>query len=162
MTKALYADYSIEDFDNFDCLKLSKGVYLLLLFVLRGYLVWIMSVTNMQDRVGVIQWIYPDPALFYLSLLSGAVGLFVVLVISLRRPEAPNWVRFCWRHCHLILLASLAFDFVISLAGHLYWQLLSSSWLVVQASIIGGFVVFIFRSRRFSINLREFPEKLPE
>ena len=156
------SEYSIEDFDHFDCLKLSKGVYFLLLFVLRGYLVWIMSVTNMQDRVGIIQWIYPDPYLFYLSLFSGLLALLVVLVISLRRPGAASWVRACWRHCRLILLICLLFDFTISLIGFLYWQLLSPSWLLVQAMIIAGFVVFIYRSHRFNINLKEFPEKLPE
>lgn len=69
----LYRRYSVEDFDKFDCLKLSKLFYLVLLFVLRGYLVWLMSVTNMRDRVGLMQWLYPEMNLFLLSLFSGAI-----------------------------------------------------------------------------------------
>ena len=61
----LYQTYSIEDFDKFDCVKLSKVFYLVLLFVLRGYLVWLISVTNMKDRVVTMQWIYPETRLFF-------------------------------------------------------------------------------------------------
>ncbi|WP_281561273.1 DUF2919 family protein [Thalassomonas sp. RHCl1] len=157
-----YSQYSVEDFDKFDCLKLSKSIYLVLLFVLRGYLVWLMSVTNMQDRVGIIQWLYPQTALFYLSLISGTVGLFVVLVISLRRPEAKNWVRVSWSYCRGLLIFALAFDFIVSLLGFFYWQLLSVSWLVMQGSVIAVLIYFCFRSKRMAINLQEFPEKLPE
>jgi hypothetical protein len=57
-----YKKYTVEYFDSYDCLKLSKPFYLVLLFVLRGYIVWLMSVTNMRDKVGIIQWIYPDTA----------------------------------------------------------------------------------------------------
>ncbi|WDE07333.1 DUF2919 domain-containing protein [Thalassomonas viridans] len=157
-----YSQYSVEDFDKFDCLKLSKTIYLVLIFVLRGYLVWLMSVTNMQDRVGIIQWLYPQTALFYLSLASGAVGLFVLLVISLRRAEAKNWVRASWPYCRVLLICALVFDFIISLFGFFYWQLLSVSWLVMQGGIIAVLIYFCFRSRRMAINLQEFPEKLPE
>jgi len=157
-----YSDYSVEDFDKFDCLKLSKSIYLVLLFVLRGYLVWLMSVTNMQDRIGIIQWLYPQTALFYLSLLSGALGLFVVLVISLRRPEAKNWVRRSWPYCRVLLVCALAFDFIISLLGFFYWQLLSVPWLVMQGGVIAVLVYYCFASKRLAINLQEFPEKLPE
>lgn len=157
-----YSQYSVEDFDKFDCLKLSKSIYLVLLFVLRGYLVWLMSVTNMQDRVGIIQWLYPQTALFYLSLISGTVGLFVVLVISLRRPDAKRWVRVSWSYCRALLIFALAFDFIVSLLGFFYWQLLSVSWLVMQGSVIAVLICFCFRSERMAINLQEFPEKLPE
>ncbi|MEW6984422.1 DUF2919 family protein [Colwelliaceae bacterium 6471] len=162
MTKELYSQYSLEDFDVFDCLKISKGIYLLLLFVLRGYIVWIMSVTNMNDRVGIIQWVYPVPALFYLSLLSGLVGIFVVLVLSLRRPDAAPWVRFCWRHCRTLLVITLIFDLIVSVLGELYLQMFSISWICAQTLLVIAFVAFCFNSKRFNINLREFPEKLPE
>ncbi len=157
-----YQHYSVEDFDNFDCLKLSKIFYLVLLFVLRGYIIWLMSVTNMRDRVGIIQWLYPDTSLFYLSLISGAVGLFVVLIISLRRPDAALWVKNSWRYCRAFMIGALLFDFFINLIGFFYWQLLSMSWLISQAVIIFVLIYISFNSKRIKINLAEFPQKLPE
>lgn len=157
-----YQHYSVEDFDSYDCLKLSKRFYLVLLFVLRGYLVWLMSVTNMRDRVGIITWIYPETSLFYLSLISGAIGLFVVLIISLRRPEAANWVQKSWQHCRTILVTALLFDLLTHVLGYFYWQLLSLQWLIMQAVISFTLVFLCYNSERFKINLTEFPQKIPE
>ncbi|WP_114324718.1 DUF2919 family protein [Candidatus Colwellia aromaticivorans] len=157
-----YQQYSVQDFDNYDCLKLSKRFYLVLLFVLRGYLVWLMSVTNMRDRVSVISWIYPETSLFYLSLISGAVGLFVVLIISLRRPEAANWVKISWQHSRKILIAALLFDLLTHGMGFFYWQLISVEWLIMQAILTITLIILCYNSERFTINLTEFPQKIPE
>jgi len=46
----------------------------------------------MRDRVSILQWIYPERSLFYLSLFSGAIGLYVLLNISLRRTGAQPWI----------------------------------------------------------------------
>lgn len=157
-----YQEYSIEDFDKFDCLKLSKRFYLVLLFVLRGYLVWLMSVTNMKDRVATMQWIYPETNLFFLSLASGVIGLFVVVIISLRRPNSANWVKVIWPYCRTMLVMALIFDFSINLIGFFYWQLTSMLWLVCQGLIVFTLITLCFTSKRMQINLIEFPQELPE
>lgn len=157
-----YQKYSVEDFDKFDCLKLSKTFYIVLLFVLRGYLVWLMSVTNMRDRVQIIQWIYPETALFYLTLLSGAVGLFVLLIISLRRPDAAMWVQTSWRYCRILMVIALFFDLLISVIGFFYWHLLTIPWLITQVVIVFSLIYMCFKSERMHINLAEFPATLPE
>ena len=157
-----YQQYSVADFDNYDCLKLSKRFYFVLLFVLRGYLVWLMSVTNMRDRVSIISWIYPETSLFYLSLISGTVGLFVVLIISLRRPEAPLWIQVSWQHSRKILIAALLFDLLTHCIGFFYWQLISVEWLIMQAILTVTLIVLCYNSERFDINLSEFPQKIPE
>jgi hypothetical protein len=162
MIKNVYAGYSVQDFDKFDCLKVSKWLYLSLIFILRGYVVWLMSVTNMKDRVGIIQWIYPETSLFYLSLGSGVIGLFIVLVLSLRRPEASHWVKICWKHVKAILTLALLFDFIICLVGFYYWHLLSLTWLITQAIIVAVLIMMLNASKKIAINVAEFPEPLPE
>jgi len=162
MSKDLYADYSIGDFDKFDCLKLSKGIYLLLLFVLRGYIIWLVSVTNMQDRVSTIQMMFPETSMFYLSLLSGAIGLFMLLIIALRKPEAPRWVKACWRHSRTFLVIALCFDLLISFIGCFYWQIISLNLLLSYVVVAAIFIGFLFKSQKVRLNISEFPEKLPE
>jgi hypothetical protein len=157
-----YQYYSVSDFDNYDCLKLSKHFYLVLIFLLRGYLVWLMSVTNMRDRVSIVSWIYPEKSLFYFSLFSGAIGLFVLLIISLRRPEASTWVQKSWRHCRTILSAALLFDLLTHVLGYFYWQLFSLEWLIIQTIITLALILLCYTSDRFKINLSEFPQKMPE
>lgn len=160
--KHSYSGYSLGDFDKFDCLKLSKIVYLVLIFVLRGYLVWLISITNMKDGTNLITWVFPETSLFYLSLLSGLFGLFVVVLLSLRRPDAPAWIKWSWRHCRSILILALLFDFSISVMGYFNWHLLSLNWLIFQATAVSLLIVLCVKSRHFSLNLQEFPEKLPE
>jgi hypothetical protein len=162
MKSDYYAHFLPKDFDNYDCVKLSPVVYLILLFVLRGYIVWIMSVTNMRDHVGIIQWIYPETALFYLSLFSGMIGLFIVLVLSLRRPNAAPWIRACWKKCQTLLILALVFDLIISFLGYFYWQLQSVLWLTIQSTLVISSIFFIHFSKRFALNLLEFPEEIPE
>lgn len=157
-----YQEYSINDFDKFDCLKLSKRFYLVLLFVLRGYLVWLISVTNMKDRVATMQWIYPETSLFFLSLISGGIGLFVVLIISLRRPDAPLWVIKVWPYCRTLMVVALLFDLIINSLGFFYWQLTSITWLIGQAIIVVALIAYCYSSKRMHINLIEFPQNLPE
>lgn len=162
MSAKYYANFLPKDFDNFDCLKLAPGIYLILLFVLRAYIIWIMSVTNMRDHVGIIQWIYPQTSLFYLNLVSGVIGLFVVVILSLRRPNAANWVRVVWQKCHILLVVALAFDLLIGVLGYFIWHLQSLSWLMMHCLLVIVAMLYIVRSKRFIINLAEFPEALPE
>lgn len=160
--RSKYQQYSVGDFDSYDCLKLSKRFYLILLFIIRGYIVWLMSVTNMRDRVSIISWVYPDTSLFYLSLFSGTIGLFIVLIISLRRPEAANWVKVCWKHCRTILIMALLFDLFTHVLAYFYWQLFSLKWLIIQIIISLILIILCYSSERFKINLAEFPQKIPE
>lgn len=162
MSAKYYANYLPKHFDNFDCLKLAPGIYLILVFILRAYIIWIMSVTNMRDHVSIIQWIYPQTALFVLNLVSGVIGLFIVVILSLRRPNASTWVRSCWQKCKILLIVALVFDLAVAVLGYAIWQLQSISWLVIHSLLVVSAVVYILRSKRFRINLTEFPEVLPE
>jgi lysylphosphatidylglycerol synthetase-like protein (DUF2156 family) len=155
-----YKNYTVQDFDKDNCLKISKTFYLTLLFVLRGYLVWLMSVTNMRDRVVIIEWIYPETSLFFISLLSGAAGLFVVLILLLRRPEAPLWVKKLWPYCRIFLIVALLFDLFVNFIAYFYWQYLSMSWLVIQTTLVISLALLCFKSKKLTLNLKEFPERL--
>jgi hypothetical protein len=116
----------------------------------------------MQDRVATMQWIYPETNLFFLSLISGVLGLFVVVIISLRRPDSANWVKVIWPYSRSMLVVALIFDFSINLIGFFYWQLTSISWLVCQGLISSTLIALCFTSKRMQINLIEFPQALPE
>lgn len=162
MANPHYVNYSINDFDRFDCLTLSKGIYWSLLFVLRGYIVWLFSVANMNDHVGFLSVVFPDKHVFYLNLISGLPGLFVFLLICLRRPNAASWVKSCWNKSHYFLLAALLFDLCIMFYAY-YSDVIQT--LVLSAFQLGVtvlFTVYLFTSKRLRINLTEFPEPFDE
>jgi len=109
-----------------------------------------------------MQWIYPETNLFILSLISGVIGLWVVVVISLRRPNSANWVKVIWPYCRTMLVVALLFDFIINLISYFYWQLTSITWLTCQGIIVFSLITLCFTSKRMEINLIEFPQALPQ
>lgn len=155
-----YQHYSVNDFDRYDCLKLSKGIYLLLAFVIRGYLVWLASVTNFRDGSSIVSLIFPETFLFYLSLVSGLLGVFVVIILSQRKPEAPAWVEKIWPNIRLILIAALLFDVSVNLTAFALGKVHSLPWVISQIVIACIFIYFCFRSKRLALNLKEFPQKV--
>lgn len=157
-----YANYSINDFDRFDCLKLSKGLYFALAFVLRGYLIWLFSVANLSDHVSFLALVFPDKNVFYLNLFSGIPGLFVFALICLRRPNAPLWVKKCWRRSHYLLIIALLFDVLIMAYAYTAGYIHTLMWLIYQLLLISVFIVYIMKSKRLTINLFEFPEPFDE
>lgn len=157
-----YANFGPTDFDKFDCVKIAFGIYLILIFVLRGYIIWLMSVTNMQDRVSIIQWVYPEPKLFYLSLLSGLGGVLTVFLLSLRRPGANKVIKILCAQLRNILLIALFFDFIINIVAYYFWQMQSQQWLIINSVIIFMAGIYLYTSNKVSINVQEFPDKLPE
>lgn len=158
MNKHQYANYSLKDFNKFDCLKLSIGIYAILTFVTRGYLVWIISISNINNQTDAIEMIFPEPEMFYLSLVSGVVGLFIILIICLRRPNASQWVRFCWQYLRAFLSVALIVDIVVSIIGCYYLSLLSPQWLLIQFIITLLFIVYLYTNNRVKLNIKEFPE----
>jgi hypothetical protein len=114
----------------------------------------------MKDRVSIIQWIYPETALFYLSLISGTGGLFILLLISLRRPDAKPWVEISWKHCRKIMVVALLFDLIANIIGFFFWQLQSAAWLSIHAGISCLLIYLCYSSNRLTINLEEFPKKI--
>lgn len=153
-----YARFSPKDFDKYNCLNISLGFYLMLAFTLRGYLVWIMSVTNLQDKVSFLEWIYPERTLFYLSLFSGCLGWFIVLVVSLRRPDAPSWVKKAWHRCHWVLIGALIFDLTCTLWSFILAHKITSTTVIIHMIIVLVCIIYIITNQRFKLNLREFPE----
>mgnify|MGYP000624670218 CR=1 FL=1 len=160
MCKHRYAKYSLKDFTPFDCLKLSKFIYVMLAFVIRGYLIWVMSISNMNNQTDTVKMVFPDPKMFYLSLISGALGLFVILIISLRRPQAPLWVKRCWQHIRKFILLALLVDLAVSVVGYFLLSVLSPFWLILQLLITLLFIVILYTHNKIKLNIQEFPEKI--
>ncbi len=116
----------------------------------------------MRDRVVIIEFIYPDTSLFFLSLVSGSLGLIVVVLLSLRRPNAANWVIRLWPYCRVFMVVALVFDLAVSFIAYNYWQLLSINWLLIQAIIVSSLIILCVKSKSLRINLQEFPVVLKD
>ncbi len=152
------AKYSLKDFDKYNCLKLSLSFYLILLFLLRGFAIGIASLTNLKDKLSLIQWFYPESLQFYFSLLAGIPGLLVLYVIFQRKPEAANWVKILWANILYLCTALLALDILIYWSQYYIFQQGKLFFLVWQTIIAVLLLLYCRHSHRAKINRQEFPE----
>ncbi len=160
--KQLYAKYSVNDFDQYHCVTVSWWLYLSILWILRGYLVWIISVTNMQDHVAIISYLYPDVHQFYVALIAGAVGFIPAVALLLRKPNAARWVKQYWRKIKHWLISLIVIHTLMSLYLQWQWQILSTQHEIGEIAISCLLILAILRSQRLTINSIEFPEKIDE
>lgn len=162
INKDLMSRYSFKDFDKYNCLTLSFSYYAILLFLLKGYAIGIVSLSNFKDKLTVIQWFYPESELFYLSLLTGVPGLFLMYIIFQRKPGASQFIKSIWNHIGYVCTALVLIDFMIYWSLFYFKQIGQFNWLLGQTCFGILATVYCLKSVRAMINRHEFPEAIPE
>lgn len=121
-----------QDFDLDGRLKNPIGFSLVLLYLMRAYLTWIVSLTYSEDRGLLLGYIYPNKDLFYFTLMVGIPALLCFFLFSLRKWAHTKVYQKLWRWQWLLLLAALLVDVFqqgISLSAHItstkWWQMLT-------------------------------------
>lgn len=157
-----YANYSPRDFNRYDCLTLSLKFYIILAFFLRAYIIWLASIANLSDKTAILQAIYAAPMKFYADLSSGFIAVFILLVVSLRRPDASTWVKNCWSKLPWLIGASALMNLVSLIVTSLVFHGTSLFWAIIEIVVITALLYSLYTSRRFRLNLAEFPQPMPE
>ena len=76
------------------------------LFLMRAYVVLILSVVNMRDRTGLIDMVYSDRLAMSLGALAGIPAALLVFSWMKRKPGASRSVRNIWSQGRALLAAS--------------------------------------------------------
>ena len=98
--------HSITCYDKYLCLKPSIMMWVIFLFLLRAYVVLILSVVNMRDRTGLIDMVYSDRLAMSLGALAGIPAALLVFSWMKRKPGAPQHVRTIWGKGRALLAIS--------------------------------------------------------
>lgn len=127
-----------KDFDFEGRVKVPVGFYLMLVYLLRGYFIWIMSLTHRDNPGLIISLIYPQPSFFYSAMLIGIPSLFgYVLFLSkgrlFNRFETMVWPAFYW-----FIALGCALDLSVQGLG-----ILHSKWLVHWTTLV-SFITGIY------------------
>ena len=89
--------YPLNCYDEAGRMKPPLFVYILLLFVCRGLLVLIVSLSFTQDSERLLRIFYPFPSHFYLSLIPLAPALLALYLLSKRtilwQKEHHGWFK---------------------------------------------------------------------
>lgn len=104
--------YSIASYDKYLSLRVSGGMWLIFFFLLRPYIIGLMSVVNRNDRMQLIDMIYSSHLSMSLSALAGIPVILLIYGWSRRSPGASPFVQWIWRKGRILLAVSAAFNAV--------------------------------------------------
>lgn len=156
------ANYTIKDFDKYNCVKLSFSYYLILLYLLRGYAIGMASLANLKDKLSLIQWFYPDSSMFYLSLLFSVPNLILLYVVIARKPDSPQWLKVLWQKVLPFSVLLVSIDLLIYWGQYLLVTQGSLHRLLIQTAVAVSILLYCTLSARAKLNRLEFPEHIEE
>lgn len=152
--------YPIESYDKYLCLKLNDVLWLSLLFLLRPYVVILISVVNRADRAGVINMVYADKLALWWGLLAGVPAVLVIYAWSRKKPGASLFIRRLWHNGRLILAVGAVMNVVIVFipvwTGAIY-RIAPSGWIQLAVSV--AIIVALYTSSYVRDCFADFPKE---
>ncbi|MCF1432246.1 MAG: DUF2919 domain-containing protein [Shewanella sp.] len=88
-------------------------LYLLLAFLAKAWVVWVMSLTQASDRAALVRALYPMQADFIQALIVGAGAVLIFLLVLAERRRKPYWARPLFNRGRPILMAVLMAEAVV-------------------------------------------------
>jgi hypothetical protein len=150
--------YDITDYDENLCLRVSPIMWIAMLFLLRAYLIALLSVVNFNDRLALINMFYSNHMQLSLGALAGIPVLVVLYAWRNRKPDASARIRWIWRNGRSFVVVSAVLNTVAIFAP----ILLGISHHIadieqVQVALCGVVLVFLFASKRVPQTFSDFP-----
>lgn len=130
-----------QDFDVEGRARIPVGFYLVLVYLLRGYVTWIFSLTFAQDRGLILSLVYPRHDLFIVSLLVGIPAVFAFVLFGLKKHAEKGWFKTLWPKTRLLLLFSILLDLVVQVS-YFVEQPLAIHWSQLGAFILGVYLIW--------------------
>ena len=101
-----------QDFDFDGKVKIPLGYYFVLLYLLRAYALWVVSLTYRDDPTLILSLIYNDNRSFFYSLIVGIPAILTFSLFSLKSQREKTWFVALWSKQHIILACALALDVI--------------------------------------------------
>lgn len=104
-----------QDFDLDGKIQVPVGFNLAILYLLRAYVFWAISLTYSEDRSFILSLFYPDHSLFFISLLIGLPAMVTFFFFSMKKQITKNWYKAIWKHLRILLLGVFFLDLLLQL-----------------------------------------------
>ena len=99
------------------CLSLGTIAWVVILFLMRPYVVLLVSMTNHTNRMEFIDLVYPDRLWLAIDTVAAIPAVILVVVTFLRRPNAAGSVKAIWKRGRTLLLGSAALNGIVAAAA---------------------------------------------
>ncbi|MGB1297009.1 MAG: DUF2919 family protein [Psychrobium sp.] len=105
------------DYDKHGCIKLPLLLYVALAYLLKGYVIWIVSLSYRENPATLLNVFYPSRSDFYHALIIAFPAVFCAIVFSIRRVNMPMLVKWLWHKIRYLLILSASVQL-----GYSIWQ----------------------------------------
>lgn len=155
--------YSFSDYDKNVCLKLNFGMWLVIIYFLRPFILAISSVQmgrgNKSASVsGLKDMIYPDDFGFFIGCLAALPVIPVIVAYIKRKPGASDSIKKLWHNGTKFLTAAAILNIIVIFApprAGASYHITTLGW--VQLAIAVGIVIFLYTSQRVKDTFADFP-----
>ncbi len=139
---------------------MDETLWLIFLFLLRPYIVTVMSLANKADRTGMINLVYSDKMALWWALLAGVPAVLVIYAWIKRKPGASSSARNLWHKGRSLLAASAIFSVAIVFIP--FWmgvvhRVSVAGWIQFVISL--GAVVTLYSSSYIRDCFSDYPEE---
>ena len=157
--------YSLEEYDKFLCLKPSRGLWLVVFFLLLPFV--IMLLTLLFGRSGgdttflkyIQKQLYPDNLSLVLAFFSSMPTLIFMYAWIRRKPGASNYVKTICRNGAVMLTATALMNVIIIFMPLLTVGVRSIHWVGwVQACLLFVVINYLHSSQRVKDTFSDFPK----
>ena len=129
--------------------------YWCLLYLCRGYFVFIASLSFRQDSSALLAIFYPDQVYFYASLIIALPAFLVLVVVSFRERIWRRGYSLPFKVVKAFMFLTLLADavFHVVMAKQQHWQF---SWVIALTLLIDSFCVFfVIKDRHLKLMLKD-------
>lgn len=88
-------------------------LYAILVYLARGWCVWIASLTQANDRAAIVRLFYPDRFDFIQALIAGIGAVILFGLVIAERQRKPQWLAPAFRKMMIVLWGLLLLDGVL-------------------------------------------------
>nr|WP_228730085.1 DUF2919 domain-containing protein [Shewanella sedimentimangrovi] len=130
-------------------------LYLLLAFLGRGWLVFIASLTQADDRTGLVRLFYPLKDDFLLALLTGLGAVLLYLLVIAERKRAWRWPIAVFRRMKWGLWFLLALDGMLLGQRLLHSDFMFSPTAAFDALMLFWGALYLLKSLHLKLYLKD-------
>ena len=150
--------YPFNAYDNNLCLKPSLGMWLVMLFFLRPYVIIAMSLSNKADRLGGIKMFGLGESLIY-SAIAALPAMLIIYAWIKRQPEAGAFVRWIWAHGRILLAGSGLFTILYIVLLQVFIKSIKLSFIEAVPVLVCPIILYyLYKSERVKDTFADFPK----
>ncbi len=123
-------------------------LYLMLIFLARGWCVFIASLTQFNDRTGLVRLFYPEKSDFLLALASGVGAVIIYGLVIAERKRSPQVLRPLFNQIKYILWLLLIVDALLLSQRLVHDHFVFKVSFALDALFIFWSAIYLLKSKR--------------